>query len=262
VLREPLVYFVLVGVLIFTADRALRKDVQTIRVTASVRDEISRALEIELGRPAVEKELQAELERWKQQQALYREGVKMGLLEDDPVIAAHVASKLLKVARERGVFPEATDAELRVFLERHRAQYTVPATFDFEHVFVAQTHEDARAQAEQLLSKLRAGAPPQGFGDWFPRGNRFRGESAADVAALLGDQAAKELPGYAVGDWNLVAGPAGFHLIRVLGVERGEPDFERLRPALVLALDAERRDGAAQAFAREIEGRYRFVDHE
>jgi hypothetical protein len=259
-LREPLVYFVLVGALVFGVDAALRRDVDTIRVTPSVREEIARSLLVRLGRPPDANEQKDELERWKSEQALYREGVKMGLLDEDPSVRAHIASKLLQIARERDVLPEATEAELRDFFERRRSVYTLPATFDFDQVFISRTASDAREKAEQLLTKLRAGASPQGLGDWFPRGTHFTGESLADVSTLFGDQAAKEMPGYAVGGWNLVAGPQGFHAVRVTGADRGEPSFEALRPALVLGLEAEKRDRAAQTYARAIEARYRFVD--
>jgi peptidyl-prolyl cis-trans isomerase C len=261
-LREPLVQFVLVGALIFGVDRAVRRDGATIRITPSIRAQIARSLEVGLGRPPLGSELQAGLEGWKREQVLYREGVRMGLLDGDPVVRAHIASKLLRIARERDVLPAATDIELRDYLERRRSDYTVPATFDFEQVFISQAEGDARARAEQVLSRLRAGAPPEGLGDWFPRGNRFSHESLSEISVLLGEPAARELPEYAVGEWNVVPGLQGFHAVRITAVDRGEPDFERLRPALVLALEAERRDQAADAFAREIEGRYRFVDSE
>jgi hypothetical protein len=247
-------------VLIFAVDHAVRRDVDTVRITPSVRDEIARSLTGALGRPPQPSELQAGLDRWKEEQALYREGIKMGLLDNDPGVRAHIASKLLQIARQREVFPEATDPELRDFLEQHRANYTLAPTFDFEQVFISQTQSNAREQAEQLLSRLRAGASPEGLGDWFPRGNRFNQESLSDIAMLMGEDAAKQLPGFAVGEWNLVPGRQGFHAVRVTRVDRGEPDFDRLRPSLILALDAERRESAARAFAREVEGRYRFID--
>jgi hypothetical protein len=253
---------VLVGALIFAVDRALRMDVETIRITPSVRDEIARSQKALLGRPPETSELRAALDRWKQDQALYREGLKLGLLDGDPGVVTHIASKLRQIARERDVLPEPTDTELRDYLERHRKDYTLAPTFDFEQAFISPTQGDARARAEQLLLQLRAGASPEGLGDWFPRGNRFIHESLSDIAMLFGEQAAKELPGYARGEWNLVSGPQGLHALRVIRVDRGEPDFEKLRPALVLALDAERRESAAQAFAREVEGHYRFVDSE
>ena len=253
----------LAGGLVFAVDAGLRRDVDTIRMTASARDEIARSLQVRLGRAPQATELEADVERWKQEQALYREGRKMGLIDDDPGVAAHIASKLLQIARERSVLPEPTEAELRDHLRRHWSEYSAPPAFDFEQVFIdGSAGATAGQRAEQVLAKLRAGAAPEGLGDWFPRGTRFTRESQADVADLLGERAARELPGYVVGEWNLVTGPRGFHAVRVTGVDRGEPDFERLRPALVLGLDAERRERAAQAFARQVEGRYRFVESE
>ncbi|MBV9948169.1 MAG: peptidyl-prolyl cis-trans isomerase [Myxococcales bacterium] len=260
--REPLVAFVLAGALVFAIDHALRRDGATIRITTAVREELARSLQAQLGRPAQPPELQAELERWKEEQALYREGVKMGLRDDDPVVRAHVAGKLLQIAQERTVLPDPTEAELRDFLERHRREYTTPALYDFDQVFFSHAQGDPRARAEEALARLRAGASPEGAGDWFPRGTRFTRESASDIAVLFGVDAAKEVPGFAPGEWHLVQGPTGVHALRVTAVDRGEPDFNRLRPALASGYAAERRDRAAQAYAREIEARYRFVESE
>jgi hypothetical protein len=261
-LREPLVYFVLAGTLVFGVSAALGRDADTIRIPRQVKDEIARALQGRLGRAPGATELEGELERWREEQALYREAVKMGLRDDDPFVVSHIAAKLRNIARERDVFPEATDTDLRDFFERNRSRFSVPASYDFEQVFLSQTHDDALQRAQQIVSELRAGMPPEGLGDWFPRGARFRSQTANDVAQLLGEQAAKEIAGYAVHDWNLVQGPHGFHAIRVTAVDRGELDFDKVRPALVMAYDAERRDDAARSFARRVTGRYRFVDSE
>ncbi len=258
VLREPLVYFVLAGALVFAVDTVARQGRDTIRVTRAVRDEIARSLHARLGHEPDAEQTRAELELWEQQQALYREAVKMGL-DDDPTVRAHIAAKLLQIAGEREVLPEATDAELRDFLERHRSGYTTPATFDFDVDFVAESQGDARARADDLLARLRAGASPEGLGDWLPRGHRFTGESLAEITALFGEQAARQMSAAALGEWSSVPGPRGLYLVRVTAADRGEPRFEALRPSLVLGYEAERRERAAEDFARKIEGHYRFV---
>ena len=260
--REPLLYFVLVGSAVFAVDRAARTDERIIRITPSVRSELSRSLQTRLGRPAQADELKSEIDRWKQQEALYREGLKMRLLEKDTVVRSHLAFKLMEIARARNVLPPPTEAELRTYLEQHRDTYTLLPTYDFEQVFVDETRSDAREHTDHILSQLRAGASPEGLGDHFARGHQFTGQSLARISPVFGEQAAKELPGYAVGEWNLVKGLRGFHVLRVMHVESGEPELGKLREVLVMALNAERQESAAQAFAREIEGRYRFVSSE
>jgi peptidyl-prolyl cis-trans isomerase C len=263
------VYFVLAGALIFLVDRALHRDQGVIRVTPVMRDELARSLANRIGHAPDAAEIATEVGHWKEQEALYREGLRMGLADDDPVVRDRVATKLMEIAKERDVFAPPTDAELRDFFERNKARFASPATFDFEQVFIARTQvpapdasapKDARERADLVLAKLRAGASPEGLGDWFPRGTRYSGESLSEIAALLGDNAAREIPGYSVGQWNLVQGPRGFHAVRVTHADREAPDFDKLRPAVAMALDAERRDRAAEAYVRSVESHFRFVD--
>ena len=266
--REPLVYFVLAGALIFSVDRALRKDEAIIRITPTVREEVARSLASRLGRAANPAELGAELEQWKREQALYREGLKLGLADDDPVVRARVASKLMEIAQERDVFAPPTDAELHEFFERNKSRFASPARFDFEQVFIERTPgandasppKDARERAHTVLAELRAGNSPEGLGDWFPRGRQFSNESVEEIAQLLGEAAARAIPGYPIGQWNLVASPRGFHAVRVVRADRGEPEFDPLRQAIAIALDAERRSRAADAYAKTVESHFRFVE--
>lgn len=266
--REPLVYFVAAGTLVFLIDRARHKDQAVIRVTPEVREELTRSLANRLGHAPTPFEVTAEVDHWKQEEALYREGLKMGLADDDPVVRSRVAAKLMEIAKERDVFAPPTDAELHDFFERHEARFTSPPTFDIDQVFIARTHpaedasppKDARERAEAILAQLRAGAAPDGLGDWFPRGLHFTGESLSEIGQLLGDEAARQIPGYPVGQWNLVPGPRGFHAVRVTRANRDEPDFDELRPAVAMAFDAERRDRAAEAYVKSVESHFRFVD--
>lgn len=260
--REPLLYFVLLGSLAFAVDHALRGDDRIIRITPSIQSEVSRSLEARLGRPAQADELQIELEQWKREEALYREGLKMHLLENDPVVRNHIASKLLEIARSRSILQEPNETELRSYFERQRDSYTTPPTYDFDQVFVSRTHEDAHAEAERLLSQLRTGASPEKMGDPFLLGHHIKSESPSRLSELFSEQLAKALPGWTIGEWNLVEGKQGYHVVRVTHVERPMPDFDKLRAVLSLGLSAERQENAAQAFAREIEGRYRFVSAE
>jgi hypothetical protein len=259
-LREPFVYFVLIGALAFTVDAALRRSEDTIVIRPQDRRDVALLLEARLGRTPGATEVEAELESWKEQRALYREAVKRGLVDEDPVVIGHVAGKVLDIAREGRVFPKATEQELRDFFDPNRSRFAVPATYDFDQVFLSRTHDDAQPQARQLLAELRAGASPDGLGDWFPRGTRFRSETTNDVAQLLGDEAARSIAGYAVGEWNLAQGPQGFHAIRVTAVDRGQPEFDQLRQTIAMAYDAQRREDAARAYARDVTKQYRFVE--
>ncbi len=260
--REPMLQFLVIGALVFAADHALRTDDRVIRITPAVRSEVARSVESRLGHSPDAAELQTELDHWKQEEVLYREAMKMRLLEKDNIVRTHLAGKLLDIARARTVTPSPTEAELRDYLQKHNDRYATPATHDFEQVFVERTHDDARARAAQLLARLRSGTSPEGLGDPFPRGRQFSGQPLSRIALLFGEPAAKQIASLPVGEWNLVEGQRGFHLVRVSRVDSGAPDFQQLREALAISLKSERQEQAAQVFVRDLERRYRFVSSE
>jgi hypothetical protein len=257
--REPVLYFVIIGVSAFAVDHAFRSSESTIRLTPAIRNEILRAFEARSGHIPRGKEIDIEIKRWTTEEALYREGLRIRLFENDVGIRARLVEKVAELGRLRTVVTKPTETELREYFASHRESFTSPPTYDFDQVFVSQTHSDARTRAEQILLQLRQGAPKEKLGDPFLLGNQIKGESILRLSELLGERVAKELPTYTLGEWNLVEGTQGFHVVRVTHVERTVPDFEKLRDVLVSGVVAERQERAAEAFNREIVARYRLV---
>jgi hypothetical protein len=257
--REPVLYFVIVGALVFAVDHALRSNEHTIRLTPAVRNEIVRVFEARLGRLPSANETDLELKRWTAEEALYREGLRMRLYENDIGIRARLVEKVAELGRLRTVVIKPTETELREYFANHRDLFTAPPTYDFEQVFVSHAHSDARARAEQILAQLREGAPKDKMGDPFLLGSQIKGETTIRVSDLFGERVAKELPTYSLGEWNFVEGTQGFHVLRVTHIERISPDFEKLRDVLISEIVAKRQERAAEAFNREIMAHYRLV---
>lgn len=258
--RQPLLQFVLLGTAIFGADALLAEDESSIVITPAIRSEIEQTLRAEQGRPPTDEEQRQGLQRWKRDEVLYREAVKLGLAEGDATVRAHLAAKMLAVGRERQVLAEPSDVELQRYFQEHRDTYTTPRRFDVDHVFIAAQRDNARAAAELTLAKLRSGAAPLGLGDPFPRGQAFSNRSSGELEKLFGEEAARALPEAAVGAWVLTASERGFHLLRVRAARGGNGDFEQLRDALRIAYQAAQRERAAERFAQQIERRYRFLE--
>jgi hypothetical protein len=257
--REPVLYFVILGVSVFTVDHAFRSGESTIRLTPAIRSEILRAFQARSGHMPSGEEIEVEIKRWSTEEALYREGLRMRLFENDVGIRARLVEKVSELGRLRTVVTPPSESELRDYFESHRESFTSPPTYDFDQVFVSKMNSDARTRAEQILIQLRQGAPIEKLGDPFLLGSQIKGETTLRLSELLGERVAKELPTYTLGDFNLVEGTQGFHVLRVTHVERISPDFEKLRDVLISEIVAKRQERAAEAFNREITARYRLV---
>ena len=265
--KQPLPYFLALGALIFGFDSVLSQDDNVIVVSQAVRSEVALKTELELGRTPQSEEVQAALEQWRETEALYREGLKLGLLDNDEVVRAHIANKLRYVASQRIVVSEPSEATLRAYLRAHEERFRQPTTFDLEHVFVARyvpglnggatIAATPRARAEQLLEQLRQGADWKTLGDHFPRGPQFSNKSRQELERALKLDLSSAFDSPRTDVWTMVEGKRGFHLLRITRISGGV-DFDRLKETLRLAVQADEKERAAQRFVDEVQSRYEF----
>jgi len=245
--REPLLHFVAIGAVLFAIDAWRSSDAPAVEpapapaaapapsgahapivVDADRRKRIAAQADQRLGRPATAPEVEAELERWIDEEVLFREAVARGLERDDPVIHQRIASRMSYVLEQSVIIPEPGDAELRAWFDKHRERWAVPSRIDFTHVFVAD--RTATARIDDFARLLASGAPADGLGDAFPGGRRYRGRKIDDLAAAFGDVFVAGLAAQPVGTWQRRTSRHGLHLVRVDRVETArDADFAAAR---------------------------------
>lgn len=243
--REPLVHFVVIGVMLFAFDAWRgpgQPDAPTppapappsspvpaapptatgpIIVDAEVLARVAVQTERRLGRAPTRTELDADVERWVDEEVLFREAIARGLERDDPVIHQRIAARMTFVLEQAIIVAEPTDAELQAWFDSRRDQWSQPARIDFSHVFVAGTDAAATARIGELETALATGAVAERLGDLFPGGRRYRGRKLADLALAFGDEFVDGLGVQPVGTWQRRTSRHGMHLVRVDRVEAG-----------------------------------------
>jgi hypothetical protein len=179
---------------------------------------------------------------------LYRRALALGLDRDDAIVRRILVEKMRLLADLASPAADATDAELRDYLERHREQYLEPARVSFRHVFLSAERRGARlaADARALREDLgaRPAAPAQAIvrGDPFPLAVHVRSASAQQVAKLFGSGFAEAVERLQPGSWSgPIASAFGLHLV---WVESREPaalaPLEAVRSQIAAGLRAER----------------------
>lgn len=240
-LREPLVHFIVLGAALFAIDRArdhapasppapvittpqVAPAGHTIVVDADVVARMTAQATRRLGRAPTKTEIDAEIERFVDEEILFREALARGLERDDPMIHERIASRMSYVLAESVVIPEPTDAELRAWFDAHRATYAMPERIDFTHVFVGDG--DAK-RVDALAAQLAGGAAPDTLGDTFSGGRKYRGRKLADLAEAFGPEFVDGLQTQPPNTWVRRRSRHGLHLVRIDRTEapRGA-DFE------------------------------------
>jgi hypothetical protein len=262
-LREPLVHFLLLGLLLFVLYAALggSGSGRSIRVDDKVGAGLIAKFEATWQRPPTQGELNALIDSHVRDEIFYREGLALGLDRDDPTIKRRVGQKFQLLAEESEAAFPPTDAELDAWLKAHKGRYAEPPLVTFEQILIDPgPFGGSVATAVKAARKaLAAGSDPAGLGAGRMLPSRFDLFPLDLVERDLGPDFARALPKLRLGQWE---GPIrsgfGFHLVRVEKLIPGRtPPLGQVRKAVARDFEADRRSRAADAAYRRLRGEYR-----
>lgn len=219
-LREPLVHFLGIGLLLFGLYALVGPS-----DTGGDKIVISRAMVGEMkarhaelwGRPPTQAELNALIDARVGDEIRYREGLGMGLDRDDAVIKRRVRQKYLLITEEEDAV-EPTEADLAAYLKAHPDKFRAPPIVSYRQIMIPANGSDAEiaARAAGLKGALEKGASPAQLGQPSMLPAHEAGIPLDLVARSFGDPFAVALLSLPVGGWQgPVASAYGLHLVRL-----------------------------------------------
>jgi hypothetical protein len=238
-LRAPALHFAAIGLGLFVLHRAVQRPPQErVAVSAAYVDGLVREQAERTGKPLSPEETQALVDRYVDEELLFREALALGLDRGDPIIRRRLVQKMELVGDGAAPVPEPSEAELQAALDAHADQYREPARLSFHHVFLSRDRrgEGAREEARRLVGELRGGADARRLGDPFVQGQAWSRRSEQDIASVFGAGFAAKVAVLPAGAWSEpIASSFGEHLVFI--DERVEG-----RPAPLAAVRARVRD--------------------
>jgi hypothetical protein len=225
--REPLVHFLVLGLLIFGADAlltAVRGSERDIVVPDAIRKEVRATFVASVRRDPSDAEMKQLLARWVDNEILYREGLALGLDKGDPAMRERVIFKALNVVQAGVVLPRIDDAGLAAWFEANRARYDVPARISFDEAVPAG---DAPPES---LRKFVAALNGEGTPDLDSSLRMFKQRPRDTIVQAYGEPFAKALEALKPETWAVVESSAGLRAVRVNAVVAGRrASFEEVR---------------------------------
>lgn len=270
-LREPVVHFVLLGLLIWLLDGLAGEGADAeIVVTEGDVARIAALWERQWRRPPTPTELRTLVEDRVREEILYREALRLGLDEDDTVIRRRLAQKIAFVSEDRAVPAAPPEAELADYFATHAERYVRPARITLSQIPFTGDAASAEAAAIEVLERLPgvadADLPELGDASMLPR--RIAQWTPREVSAEFGRGFLEGLDPASVGRWQgPVRSAFGVHAVRVDGWTPETPATlaSARREVERDWLDARRRE-ANDAFYAELQARYDvrvdYGDHE
>lgn len=218
-------------------------------------DELHGAAAVKAGRIVLSGEDAKAVERRAiEDEILYREGLRLGLDENDGVVRNRVIQKTLFLAEELSdASRSATDAELRAYFEAHASELEKPSRVRFQHVF-AHAADALPARPADDQGTL---GHPLALGEPSPIPAEMIGDERALIDAF-GPEAGRAVLGLPEGKWEgPIASPFGVHYVKVIGRDGARAArFEDVRPRVIERLSLERRERAVADFLSKAFTRY------
>jgi len=262
-LHEPLVHFLVLGLLLFVLFAVVNDDsgrsAEEIVVDQGRLSGLVANFEKTWQRPPTAEEVQNLIDAWVREEVLYREGMAIGFDLDDPVIRRRVAQKMSFVAD--GVVPDSPEeGELEAWLAANVEDYMVPAFFTLQQVYIdPQRHaDDLDAFVNSTRTSLDTGADAQSLGDPTLLPAEVMSSSSVELTRVFGTEFAVALTETLVGDWQ---GPIrsgyGLHFVKIDElIAAREPDLEEVRAAVERDVLSDQSQKINEAFYAALRERY------
>ncbi len=254
-LKQPLLWFLAIGLALFAADGLIPENRDEIVITSALRDRLATLWTTQTGLTATEAELNSLVDNWLKEEVLYREALRLGLDREDSIVRRRLVQKLGFIAESEAIAtPEPV--ELEAFHRENIEDYTLPVRYSFRHLYFQR-----RAAAENALARINEGAAAREFGEPTMLNPTYAYRSALDLNATFGGGFDGQLATLTAGSWQ---GPVqsgfGFHLVLVEAVHPSEvTPLEGIRQQVLQDLQRARQLRARDAYVENLLEEYTIV---
>lgn len=224
-LKEPLVHFLLAGLALFLIfawrGSAVDPESRTITITQEQVERLAANWAQTWQRPPSQTEIDGLIRDFVKEEVYYREGLRLGLDQDDPLIRRRIRSKMEFLAMSELEADVPADATLQALLDKNPQAYAADARYSFDQIYLAAQDETAaRNRAAQILASLNKGADWQALGDAISLPRSPETADPKRIASDFGEDFAAALVNIKQGQWTgPIASGFGLHLVRIRAVQ-------------------------------------------
>lgn len=244
IFKQPLVWFCLIGGILFVADSWLSVSRNEIYVSVALRDRLGLLWETQTGMTASKNELDSLVQNWIEEEALFQEALRLGLDQEDSIVRRRMIQKLNFIAESDPVTaPESSILE--GFYSSNLQNYTLPRRYSMRQLYF-QTKPDAQS----ALAAINAGESAAGFGESSMLNGSYAYRSGLDLNATFGSAFADLLQNLSANSWH---GPLkssfGYHLILITGIHEEEvTPFKVISDQVLTDYRQSRQDSARERY--------------
>jgi hypothetical protein len=243
-LREPLVHFLILALLVFGAYHFLASSAgegkaDRIVITSGKIEQIAARFAQIWQRPPSLQELKGLIDDQVKEEIYVREALALGLDRDDTVIRRRLRQKMELLSDAGADALSPTDAELEAYLNSHPEMFAVNLAMSFQQVFLNPQRQGTGIDqaVATILGTLKANPKTDAstLGDTTLLPARMPLTSLISIGHIFGSEFADAIGKEKVGAWTgPIASGFGLHIVRVTERQEGRsPALGEVRDAVI-----------------------------
>jgi len=225
--QEPLLIFMAIALLIFVGDYLMsltKQDPKAIVITPEIRQEAKQIFINSLKREPSAADMKILIDRWTDNEVLYREGLALGLDKGDNSIRERVIFKALSVTQASINLPKLDENGLQNWFKEHAAQYDAPSLVHFQEAVPS-----GKPSADDLKNFVNA-LNGKGKSDVDSSLEIFKDRPRFTIVDGYGEDFTAALEKLPTNGWHLLDSKAGPRIVSLISIKEGEKaDFEELK---------------------------------
>jgi peptidyl-prolyl cis-trans isomerase C len=269
-LREPLLHFMLAGLLLFVGYRILHPElsrtaeVNRIDVTADDLRQLELVWTAQWHRRPTADEMRGLVESRVREEILYREALALGLDQGDTIVKRRLAQKMEFLADDVSALRDPTADELRAWYAKKSERFVEAGRRSFRHVYFstdrrgAHAHEDATLALSKLANKPADSPMVATIGDPFMFQVYYGDRPPEQIACVFGSQFAAAVDKVQPGFWQgPIESGLGWHLVFVTSMTPGRvPAYDEIEANIKAGWIYEQRAEARQRAFEAMKAHY------
>jgi len=182
-LRDRLIWFVLIGGALFAAEWAWQqRQNKVILIDLPLVEKLAVQWQAQTKSPPNASQLDALIEGYVREEILVREAARLGLDQQDVIIRRRLAQKVEFFLGDVEPPESPDEAGLKVYFDANVERYSQPEKVSFQHIFA-----NKEAEAKALLAQVGADeANWRLLGQPFMLNREYAGQSQTDLLQLMG----------------------------------------------------------------------------
>jgi len=225
--QEPLLIFMVIAAVIFVGDYLMsltEEDPNAIVITPEIRQEAKQIYTNSFKQEPSEKDMKILMDRWVDNEVLYREGIALGLDKGDSSIRERVIFKALSVTQATLSLPKLDENGLQNWFKEHADKYDAPRLIHFQEAVPL-----GKASAEDLKIFVNA-LNGKGKSEVDSSLEIFKDRPRFTIVDGYGEDFTAALEKLPTSGWHLLDSKAGPRIVSLISVKEGEKaKFEEVK---------------------------------